>query len=267
MQDWCISRQLWWGHRIPVWYAFESEGEADASHDNRSSKYVVARNNEEAFAKARGLYGSSVVLRQEEDVLDTWFSSGLWPFSTLGWPNTAASDYKTFYPTQMMETGHDILFFWVARMIMLGIKLTGQVPFSTVYLHGLVRDEKGRKMSKSLGNVVDPLDIIRDFGTDALRFTVATGSTVGQDLNLSMERVTAGRNFSNKLWNATKYVLLMLNKVDESEWQSLRSRDFSSPEALASLPLAERWVVSLLHQTVDQVTERFNKYDYNQVST
>ncbi|GIL54909.1 hypothetical protein Vafri_10611 [Volvox africanus] len=263
IKDWCISRQLWWGHRIPVWYVFPSEAAAAAAPEGRSEVYVVARNSEEAQKMAEQQHGTGVVLRQEEDVLDTWFSSGLWPFSTLGWPRTESPDYQAFYPTQMMETGHDILFFWVARMIMMGLEFTGQPPFSTIYLHGLVRDEKGRKMSKSLGNVVDPLDTIAQYGTDALRFTLATGTSVGQDLNLSLERVTASRNFTNKLWNAGKFVLFNLDKATEAEWESLRGVTLSSPDDLQRLPLVERWIVSLLHQTVDEVSERYNKYDYN----
>ncbi|EFJ41521.1 hypothetical protein VOLCADRAFT_107675 [Volvox carteri f. nagariensis] len=286
LRDWCISRQLWWGHRIPVWYVFSSEDEAAAAPEGRGEVYVVARSEAEARRLAEAQHGPGVVLKQEEDVLDTWFSSGLWPFSTLGWPNTNSQEFKTFYPTQarrggdegggkwggmggercqggMMETGHDILFFWVARMIMLGLEFTGQPPFSTIYLHGLVRDEKGRKMSKSLGNVVDPLDTIAQYGTDALRFTLATGTTVGQDLNLSLERVTASRNFTNKLWNAGKFVLFNLDKVGASEWESLRGVSLSRAEDLQRLPLVERWIVSLLHQTVNEVSDRYDKYDYN----
>ncbi|GLC34463.1 hypothetical protein PLESTB_000726300 [Pleodorina starrii] len=263
IKDWCISRQLWWGHRIPVWYIFPSAEAAQAAPEGRGERYVVARNQAEAQRLAEEAFGPEVVLRQEEDVLDTWFSSGLWPFSTLGWPRTDSPDYQTFYPTQMMETGHDILFFWVARMIMMGIEFTGRPPFSTIYLHGLVRDDKGRKMSKSLGNVVDPLDTIGQYGTDALRFTLATGTGVGQDLNLSLERVTASRNFTNKMWNAGKFVLFNLDKVSESEWESLRGVSLSSPADLQRLPLVERWIVSLLHQTVDEVSERYDKYDYN----
>ncbi|KXZ53642.1 hypothetical protein GPECTOR_6g559 [Gonium pectorale] len=263
IKDWCISRQLWWGHRIPVWYVFPSDAAAAAAPEGRSDSYVVARNEAEARRLAEERHGSGCVLRQEEDVLDTWFSSGLWPFSTLGWPRTDSPDFQTFYPTQMMETGHDILFFWVARMVMMGIEFTGRSPFSTIYLHGLVRDEKGRKMSKSLGNVVDPLDTIAQYGTDALRFTLATGTAVGQDLNLSLERVTASRNFTNKLWNAGKFVLFNLDKVSEAEWESLRGVSLSGPEQLRQLPLVERWIVSLLHKTVDEVSERYDKHDYN----
>lgn len=177
IQDWCISRQLWWGHRIPVWYA---EG---------SSSYFVARSEEEAKAKAEAELGEGVVLRQDEDVLDTWFSSGLWPFATVGWPNEESIDFKRFYPTSIMETGYDILFFWVARMVMLGIEFTGKPPFHTIYMHGLVRDAQGQKMSKTKGNVVDPIETIEKYGTDALRLSLVTGVTPGQDVPLSMEKV------------------------------------------------------------------------------
>ncbi|MEW5311032.1 MAG: hypothetical protein WDW38_002779 [Sanguina aurantia] len=264
IKDWCISRQLWWGHRIPVWYVFDNEEAAVASEDGRSDRLLVARTTADARVMADDKYGKDCVLRQEEDVLDTWFSSGLWPFSTLGWPSTTAADLQQFYPTQVMETGHDILFFWVARMIMMGLHFTGASPFHTVYLHGLVRDDKGRKMSKSLGNVVDPLTVLEEFGTDALRFTMATGTAAGQDLNLSMERITANRNFTNKLWNAGKFVIFQLDKAPESEWEQLRGVDYSSAETMASLPLAEKWIVSLLHQVIDDVTERHDKYDFNQ---
>ena len=195
IQDWCISRQLWWGHRIPVYYVNGDE-----------SRYLVAKTEEEAYRRARAQWGGDVQLRQDEDVLDTWFSSGLWPFSTLGWPHNSA-DLARFYPTTMMETGYDILFFWVARMAMMGLLLTNDVPFQTIYLHGLVRDEHGRKMSKSLGNVVDPLLVTAQFGTDALRFTLLTGSTPGQDMNLSVDKVESNRNFANKLWNVARFII------------------------------------------------------------
>ncbi|KAJ9523893.1 hypothetical protein QJQ45_020096 [Haematococcus lacustris] len=336
IKDWCISRQLWWGHRIPAWYVFDSAQEAGAAADGRSQRCVVARSEAEALDKARQLYGQRVHLVQEADVLDTWFSSGLWPFSTLGWPNTTAPDLQNFYPTQVMETGHDILFFWVARMIMMGLEFTGQAPFHTVYLHGLVRDDKGRKMSKSLGNVIDPLVVIDQFGTDALRFTMATGNpdptpaagyglhsrpsltllpsphdptpdlpgtAAGQDLNLSMDRITANRNFTNKIWNAGKFILFQMERARASgaDMAALEARlaaaDFSSQAALEALPLAERWIVSRLHQVghgcllvlersgrhalvskymqvhavmycmvlqvVDEVCERHDKYDFN----
>ncbi len=184
IQDWCISRQLWWGHRIPVWYCQDC-GEITVSRTDPTECSHCSSNN----------------IVQETDVLDTWFSSGLWPFSTLGWPDDT-TDYRYFYPTSMMETGYDILFFWVARMIMFGIEFTGKVPFDTVYLHGLIRDGNGQKMSKTKGNVIDPLSVMEDFGTDALRFTVLVGSTPGNDMNLSIKKVEANRNFANKIWNA-----------------------------------------------------------------
>lgn len=255
IKDWCVSRQLWWGHRIPVWYV-EGSDEAD---------YIVARCEEDAYKTARAKYGEHVKLVQESDVLDTWFSSGLWPFSTLGWPNTTANDFQRFYPTAVLETGHDILFFWVARMIMMGIEFTGKVPFSTVYLHGLVRDAQGRKMSKSLGNVIDPLDTIKEYGTDALRFTLATGTTPGQDVNLSMERLTSNKGFTNKLWNAGKFILLNLPpSSDTSAWEHIREHKFDTEAAVASLPLAERWVVSKLHELVDSVTTDYERFFFNE---
>eukprot|EP00873_Tetraselmis_striata_P015706 jgi/Tetstr1/435970/TSEL_024851.t1 len=261
IKDWCISRQLWWGHRIPVWYVFDSEEDVVADGCER---YIVARSETEARAIADEKYGTSTVLMQDSDVLDTWFSSGLWPFSTLGWPNTDAEDFQRFYPTTMMETGHDILFFWVARMVMMGIELTGKSPFSTIFLHGLVRDEKGRKMSKSLGNVVDPLDTIAEYGTDALRFTLATGTTPGQDLNLNIERVTNSRNFVNKIWNAGKFLLFNLSEVDDAEWQRLCTVDFSESSAWEGLSLSDRWIIGHLHNTVDRMTALIDKNDYGE---
>jgi valyl-tRNA synthetase len=186
IEDWCISRQLWWGHRIPVWTC------------QGCSEVIVSQEDPTECTQCE-----SENLVQDPDVLDTWFSSGLWPFSTLGWPEETA-DYGYFYPTSVMETGYDILFFWVARMIMDGIEFTGQVPFHTVYLHGLIRDETGRKMSKTYGNVIDPLIVMDELGTDALRFTLLVGSTPGNDMNLSLKKVEANRNFANKIWNAAR---------------------------------------------------------------
>ena len=194
IKDWCISRQLWWGHRIPVWYC-------------QDGHMTVARQDPEQC----GTCGSKAI-HQDEDVLDTWFSSGLWPFSTLGWPEDT-QDYKYFYPTSYMETGYDILFFWVARMIMSGLEYTGKIPFHTVYLHGLVRDEIGRKMSKTFGNVIDPLTVMDEFGTDALRFTLLVGSTPGNDTNVGVKKVEANRNFANKLWNAGRFVIHAINSL------------------------------------------------------
>ncbi|CAA7394727.1 unnamed protein product [Spirodela intermedia] len=250
IKDWCISRQLWWGHRIPVWYIIGNDSQDD---------YIVARNASEALEKAREKFGQNVEIYQDPDVLDTWFSSSLWPFSTLGWPDASAEDFKHFYPTTVLETGHDILFFWVARMVMMGIEFTGTVPFSSVYLHGLIRDPQGRKMSKTLGNVIDPIDTIKEYGTDALRFTLSLG-TAGQDLNLSIERLTANKAFTNKLWNAGKFVLQNLPKQNDADsWENLLAFKCDTEEALQILPLPECWVISELHELIDTVTSSYDK--------
>ena len=230
IRDWCISRQLWWGHRIPVWYG--PDGAA-----------FVGRSEAEAHAKAMAHYGKAVDLVQDPDVLDTWFSSGLWPFSTLGWPEQT-QDLATYYPTTVLETGYDILFFWVARMIMSGLKFTGKAPFSVVYLHGLVRDEQGRKMSKSLANVLDPLDLIAEYGADALRFTLLTGGTPGNDMKLSTTRIEANRNFANKIWNAARFVVMKLQDGELAvDWTDPNSPAYTLPER-AALSLADRWILS-----------------------
>ena len=267
IKDWCVSRQLWWGHRIPVWYVFADEQTADAA-GGVGNVYVVARNEAEALDKARREHGDGVVLRQEVDVLDTWFSSSLWPFSTLGWPNVAAEDLLKFYPTSVMETGHDILFFWVARMMMMGIEFTGKAPFETIYLHGLVRDEKGRKMSKSLGNVVDPVETIEKYGADALRFSLATGTSPGQDLNLSLDKVNGSRNFTNKVWNVAKFVLFSLEQAGvtrgSAAWEELAAVSLISNEAISGMDLPERWIISRLHETVNQSIRAHEKYDFGE---
>ena len=277
IRDWCISRQLWWGHRIPVYYVHADAGALAAARagtgKGSSSVYVVARDEAEALAKAKAAHGSEfgddLVVYQEEDVLDTWFSSGLWPFSTLGWPDASAEDLKKFFPTTVMETGHDILFFWVARMVMLSYGMTGELPFKTVFLHGLVRDEKGRKMSKSLGNVVDPLNVIEDQGCDALRFTLATGTAAGQDLNLNMDRLASNRNFTNKIWNAGKFVLYALEGMDDDERVALVAEaeaiGLMDEEALATtLPLPSAWIVSKLRSTTDHVTAAHDRHDFGE---
>ena len=241
IRDWCISRQLWWGHAIPVWYV-------DSNGSDPLDPYVLGASEAEARAEATRLgYPRDVSLCRDSDVLDTWFSSALWPFATLGWPHQS-SDLEKFYPTSVMETGHDIVFFWVARMVMFGIEFTGQVPFHTVLLHGLVRDEKGRKMSKSLGNVVDPLELTSKYGTDALRFALLTGVSNGQDLNLQTERVETSRNFGTKVWNLGKFVLLMV-----PNYKSTPTSTYSSREDLGTLALPERWIISKFHKTSSEV--------------
>ena len=216
IQDWCISRQLWWGHRIPVWYCQDC-GEMTVSREDPTACPHCGSND----------------IEQDPDVLDTWFSSGLWPFSTLGWPDETP-DYNYFYPTSVMETGYDILFFWVARMIMAGLEFTGEIPFHTVYLHGLIRDENGRKMSKTYGNVIDPLEVMDELGTDALRFTLLVGSTPGNDMNLSLKKVEANRNFANKIWNAARFVLGALEQVQEHQFPTQETEPLPS--------LADQWI-------------------------
>ena len=234
IQDWCISRQLWWGHRIPVWYCDEC------------GKMTASREDAQKCAHC-----GSTNIHQDPDVLDTWFSSGLWPFSTLGWPDKTP-DLDYFYPTSVLETGYDILFFWVARMIMFGLEFTGQPPFHTVYLHGLIRDEHGHKMSKTKGNVIDPLFVMDEMGTDALRFTLLVGSTPGQDTNLSLKKVEANRNFANKVWNASRFVIGVLE---------------SAPHAAAAEPdwtLADSWIWARLQALVRDVERLFGTHQYGE---
>jgi valyl-tRNA synthetase len=234
IKDWCISRQLWWGHRIPVWYCDDC-GKQTCTRQDPTVCIHCGSNN----------------IHQDPDVLDTWFSSGLWPFSTLGWPDETP-DYKYFYPTSMMETAYDILFFWVARMIMDGLEFTGQVPFNTVYLHGLVRDEDGQKMSKSKGTGVDPLPLMEEFGTDALRFTLLVGSTPGNDTNLSVKKVEGNRNFANKIWNAGRFVISAINSQETSSGEN------------TEWTLADSWVCARLEETVRSVERLFQSYQYGE---
>ena len=260
IRDWCISRQLWWGHRIPIWYGPDGH-------------QFAARSESEALEQAIDFYGETVDLEQDEDVLDTWFSSALWPFSTLGWPqfeetterngatDTYPSDLARFYPTTVLETGYDIIFFWVARMIMMGLYFTGKVPFHYVYLHGLIRAEDGRKMSKSLGNALDPLDLIGSYGNDALRFTLLTGSTPGNDMKLSVTRIEANRNFANKIWNAARFVLLNLEAGDVT----LNHGDGSHSVTYALPPqnqqtLADRWILSRLYTVQTHATQLIDNW-------
>ena len=228
IRDWCISRQLWWGHRIPVWYC-------------RGCAHMTVAVDEPQVCEACG----SGAIEQDEDVLDTWFSSGLWTHSTLGWPQNSA-DLDYFYPTSVMETGYDILFFWVARMIMMGMRNMGDVPFRTVYLHGLVRDEHGQKMSKTRGNVRDPLDAIDQYGTDALRFALTTGSTPGNDTRFSDDRLEAARNFANKLWNVGRFVIGQTEGQEDMEgWYATPPREHRH----------DRWMLSTAQQTAIRVND------------
>jgi valyl-tRNA synthetase len=211
-----------------------------------------------------------ISLVQDEDVLDTWFSSGLWPFATVGWPDESAlsdpaSDYNRFYPSSVMETGHDILFFWVARMVMMGMELTDKPPFHTIYLHGLVRSDDGQKMSKSKGNVIDPLDTIDLYGTDALRFSLVTNTLdAGQDIPLSVERIEENRNFVNKLWNIGKYVSYSISTLTNIEKQELNSNNIITKEEIQSFPLAERHIISSLHVLINKVTDNLELYNFSE---
>ncbi|HEX5379507.1 MAG TPA: class I tRNA ligase family protein, partial [Phenylobacterium sp.] len=229
IQPWCVSRQLWWGHRIPAWYGPDG-------------RIFVEETEEKARAAARELYGRDEPLRQDEDVLDTWFSSGLWPFSTLGWPDKTA-DYDRFYPTHTLVTGFDIIFYWVARMMMMGIHFTGQVPFKRVFFNALVRDASGKKMSKSKGNVMDPLELVDDYGADALRFTLTAMSGQGRDIKLSTQRIEGYRNFGTKLWNAANFC--QFNGC-------VRAEGFDPAAATGTL---NRWIIGETQKTSAAVTE------------
>ena len=263
LKDWCISRQLWWGHQIPAWYVVS----ATDGNITDNTPFIVAHDKEEAIQKANAKYGSDVELQQDPDVLDTWFSSGLWPMSTLGWPNTEEADYKFYYPTQTLVTGFDIIFFWVARMTLMAGHFTGQMPFDTVYIHGLVRDEKNQKMSKSKGNGIDPLVLIDKYGTDALRYTlVREVAGAGQDIRLDYDRnkdeslaVEASRNFTNKLWNASRFVMMNLGGHTPA--------DLGEPgEGGTTLELADRWILSRYHQTIARVREQLDGYGMGEAS-
>ena len=230
IQDWCISRQLWWGHRIPAYYC------EDCKHIN------VSKIEPEKCEKC-----GSTNLHQDEDTLDTWFSSALWPFSTLGWPNEEQEDYKTFYPTNVLVTGFDIITFWVSRMMSQGLKLTGKAPFKDILIHGMVRDSQGRKMSKTLGNGIDPIEIIDKYGADALRFSVISGTTMGNDIRYIPEKLEAASNFANKVWNASKFVLMNLE-------------DYEKPDNL-NLCIEDKWILSKLNKLVQDITTNIESYN------
>ena len=255
INDWCISRQLWWGHQIPAWYVLDEN--QDSIEQN--TPYIVARNEEDALIEANKKFGLNIKLVRDKDVLDTWFSSGLWPFSTLGWPNTNDPDFKKWYPNSVLVTGFDIIFFWVARMTMMGNTFTNNIPFKDVYIHGLVRDENNKKMSKSSGNGIDPILLIDKYGSDALRFAlIREVAGAGQDIRLDFDRkkdtsstVEASRNFANKLWNATKFVLI--NKTSNNNY-SLNESDETS------LELCDKWILSKLNQVNIKVAALLKEY-------
>ncbi|MGL5125490.1 MAG: valine--tRNA ligase, partial [Fusobacteriaceae bacterium] len=242
IRDWCISRQIWWGHRIPAWYGPDR-------------KIFVARDTEEAMAQALLHYGKEVELTQETDVLDTWFSSALWPFSTLGWPENT-KELEMFYPTATLVTGADILFFWVARMVMFGIYAMDEIPFKDVYLHGIVRDEQGRKMSKTLGNSPNPLKLIDEYGADAIRFTMLYNTSQGQDVHFSEKLIEMGRNFANKIWNVSRFVMMNLEgfNIETVNKDELK------------LELVDKWIISKFNSTVKEVNEKLEKFQLDEAS-
>jgi valyl-tRNA synthetase len=240
IQDWCISRQIWWGHRIPAWFCDDC------------GEITVSRDDATCCAKCQ-----STNIHQETDVLDTWFSSGLWPFSTMGWPEKTDALNK-FYPTSCLITGFDILFFWVARMMMMGLKFMGEVPFRDVYIHALVRDAQGQKMSKSKGNVIDPLTVIDEFGTDAFRFTLTAFAAQGRDVKLSTERIGGYRNFCNKLWNASRFALMNLEgfePVETPNWDEL------------NLSMADRWILTRLTEVEKEANKALDEYRFNEAAS
>ena len=243
IQDWCISRQLWWGHRIPVYYCDE------CGHIH------AAKQMPEKCEKC----GSSK-LHQDEDSLDTWFSSALWPFSTLGWPNKESEDYKTFYPTNVLVTGYDIITFWVSRMMTQGLELTDKNPFKDVVVHGIVRDSQGRKMSKSLGNGIDPIEIIDKYGADALRFSVLSGTTMGNDIRYMPEKLEQASNFANKIWNAAKFIIM--NTPDEEKVKKSHNDWYNNGNYdLKSLTIEDKWILNKLDKLVADVTRNIENYD------
>ena len=240
IRDWCISRQLWWGHRIPAWYCQDC------------GEVMV-----EMEAPCKCSKCGSTNLKQDEDTLDTWFSSALWPFSTVGWPDTECEDFKYFFPTDVLVTGYDIIFFWVIRMVFSSIEQTGELPFHTVLFHGLVRDDQGRKMSKSLGNGIDPLEIIDKYGADALRFMLITGNAPGNDMRFIWDRLDASRNFANKIWNASRFIMMNVDKAHE---EGVTDEQIAGVQ-LSDLTMADKWILCKANQLAKDVTDNMEKYE------
>nr|YP_002049029.1 t-RNA synthetase, class Ia:Valyl-tRNA [Paulinella chromatophora]ACB42819.1 t-RNA synthetase, class Ia:Valyl-tRNA [Paulinella chromatophora] len=261
IRDWCISRQLWWGHQIPVWFVISETN----SQLNEHTPYIVARTSVEALEQARECYGDKIVINQDEDVLDTWFSSGLWPFSTLGWPDSNSADFQCWYPNSTLVTGFDIIFFWVARMTMMASSFTKKMPFKEVYIHGLVRDENNCKMSKSMGNGIDPLVLIDRYGADALRFALVWEvAGAGQDIRLDYNRnentslkVESSRNFANKIWNACRFTLMNLNDQN--------TNNLGTPDP-RQLKLSDRWILSRLAQVNIEMSEYYSSYNLGEAA-
>ena len=250
IRDWCISRQLWWGHRIPAWHCQECR------------EIIVAREAPETCSRC-----GSARLEQDTDVLDTWFSSGLWPFSTLGWPDQT-DDLKTYYPTSLLITGFDILFFWVARMIMSGVEFMGDVPFRQVYIHGLVRDADRQKMSKTKGNTIDPLVVTEKYGTDAVRMALLQGAAPGTDIVLTEERMESSRAFANKIWNAARFLFLNMERSGVEPWVPDSLEDFR-PEPIAGsldVPVEDRWIFSRINSTAELVNRAIDQYRYHEAA-
>lgn len=243
LKDWCVSRQIWWGHRIPVWYCLVQK---DGSWERSDCPPIVAVEDPTSCPACK-----STRLQQEEDVLDTWFSSALWPFSVFGWPEHTA-DLKKFFPTSTLVTGHEILYLWVARMIMFGLEFLGKVPFNHVLIHGIVRDKKGRKMSKSLGNVIDPLELIGEFGADAVRFSLSQSAAPGRDMQISKDNFVGARNFSNKIWNATRFVLMRLGNMKEIPALNVKS---------SGMELSDKWILHRYFETITATTAALERLD------
>ncbi len=243
IEPWCISRQIWWGHQIPAWYGPDG-------------KVFVEENELDAKSASKKYYKKDVELKRDTDVLDTWFSSGLWPFSTMGWPEKT-DDINTYYPTQTLITGFDIIFFWVARMIMLGLKFTGKPPFSDIYIHGLIRDENGQKMSKTKGNVIDPLDVANEYGADSLRFSLTALASQGRDIKLSFPVIEGYRNFMNKIWNASRFVILNLEK----------NTKYTNRIKTENLQIIDKWILNKLNKTINSVNTHYDNYEYDKVAS